>query len=174
MLTQMQGGLEKLIACGGRNLRNAEKRWPIVEKEGLGVIWSVKHAHSYLAFSESKIRTDQSSLTFLYKQKQATGKLARWAALLQTYNFTIEHIASKTNPADALSRRPYPERPRDDFTEIDDLQAIVSRPATRRARWGEDAKAIPLLGESKPDLRKVQRKVQSQTHAPTVKLFLSS
>ena len=43
--------------------------------------------------------------------KDATGRLARWALLLQQYNFEIIHRPGCQNGnADALSRRPYPGR----------------------------------------------------------------
>ena len=41
--------------------------------------------------------------------KDATGRLGRWALLLQQYNFEIIHPPGCQNGnADALSRRPYP------------------------------------------------------------------
>ena len=41
--------------------------------------------------------------------KDATGRLARWALLLQQYDFEIIHRPGCQNGnADALSRRPYP------------------------------------------------------------------
>ena len=41
--------------------------------------------------------------------KDATGRLARWALMLQQYSFDIIHRPGCQNGnADALSRRPYP------------------------------------------------------------------
>lgn len=54
--------------------------------------------------------TDHAALKWLQNVEQSTGRLARWAKLLQGYSYEILFKAGKKNEvADALSRRTYPE-----------------------------------------------------------------
>ena len=63
----------------------------------------------YLHDRKFVVYTDHSSLRWLMNVEDATGRLARWALLLQKYNFDIIHRPGNQNGnADALSRRPHP------------------------------------------------------------------
>ncbi|OMH80310.1 DNA damage-inducible protein 1, partial [Zancudomyces culisetae] len=53
-----------------------------------------------------ELTTDHKSLLQLFNGKDITGRVARWAMILRTYEYTIEHCPGKKNPADALSRLP--------------------------------------------------------------------
>jgi len=59
--------------------------------------------------------------------KQKAGRVARWALLLQGYNFVIEHKAGKRHSnADGLSRREYP--PEKAQNQNDKVQEVVIVP----------------------------------------------
>ena len=74
------------------------------EKEALAIVWSVEKLKVYLA-NKFIIKTDHSALVWLMKQKNPTGRLARWVMKLQNYQFDIEHIKGTENTiADVLSR----------------------------------------------------------------------
>ena len=49
---------------------------------------------------------DYNNLKGFIKVKALNGRQARWAITLAAYNFIIKYRAGKTNPADALLRRP--------------------------------------------------------------------
>ena len=69
----------------------------------------VKKFQPYLHDRKFVVFTDHSPLRWLMNVKDATGRLVRWALLLQQYNFEIIHRPGCQNGnADALSRRPYP------------------------------------------------------------------
>ena len=68
---------------------------------------SIKNFHHYLYGKPFKVRTDHGSLTWLLNFKNPEGQIARWFEFLSSYDFQVEHRASRShNNADALSRRP--------------------------------------------------------------------
>ena len=75
----------------------------------MALVGDLKKFHPYLHDRRFVVYTDHSSLRWLMYVKDATGRLARWALLLQQYDFEIIHRPGCQNGnADALSRRPYP------------------------------------------------------------------
>ena len=78
--------------------------------------------------------TDHSSLTYLLNKKKTTSRLARWKVVLSDYNYEIEHIKGKLNPADVLSRREYAEPTVSylDLDKIGHLEVLTRRSLTRR------------------------------------------
>lgn len=66
---------------------------------------SVRQWNAYLAGVPFIIKSDHNSLVYLRRSKNPKGKMARWLAELEKYQYTIEYIAGKNNvKADALSR----------------------------------------------------------------------
>ncbi|CAC5384529.1 unnamed protein product [Mytilus coruscus] len=103
-------GREQVIAYGGRSLRGAEKNYCIRDLEYLALIEGVKQYHVYLATRKFRIYTDHEALLHIQKitKEKSTGRLARWAMFLQSYDYEIIHKKGTANGnADALSRRPY-------------------------------------------------------------------
>ena len=109
VLGQHINGCEKVIAYGGRELNLAETRYSTTEREALAVVDGIKRYQPYLSCNKFYVHTDHSSLSWLMKVKDPTGRLARWALQLQQYDFEIIHCPGTQNgAADALSRRSYP------------------------------------------------------------------
>ena len=106
VLGQVQNGREVVIAYGGRKLLPAEKNYSVTEREALAVVAGIKHYQHYLYGARFKVLTDHSAVRWLMSLKMPCGRLARWALLLQQYDFDIIHRAGVSNGnADALSRR---------------------------------------------------------------------
>lgn len=96
---------EFVCAYGSRILKGAELHYGITEKECLAVIWAIKYFRVYLYGTKFIIYTDHSALTWLMKLKDPNGRLARWAAYIQAFDFEIIHRRGSANSnADALSR----------------------------------------------------------------------
>ena len=49
---------------------------------------------------------DHKNLNYFQTSKVLSWRQARWAEILSSYDFTIEHLEGKNNPADGPSRRP--------------------------------------------------------------------
>lgn len=105
---QVQNGCEVVIAYGGRKLLPAEKNYSVTEREALAVVAGIKHYQHYLYGTHFKVLTNHSAVRWLMSLKMPCGRLARWALLLQQYDFEIIHRVGVSNGnADALSRRSY-------------------------------------------------------------------
>ena len=60
----------------------------------------------YLVGRRFTLRTDHSSLKWLWRQKEPKDQLARWIQRLSDYDFVVEHRpGAKHGNADALSRK---------------------------------------------------------------------
>ena len=108
ILGQVVDGKEVVLAYGGRELSDAEKKYSTTERESLAVVNGIKRYQPYLTGQLFFVHTDHGSLSWLMKVKDPTGRLARWALQLQQYDFQIIHRSGSSNGnMDALSRRPY-------------------------------------------------------------------
>ena len=107
VLSQVQQGVERVIAYYSRALSKPERNYCVTRKELLALLSAVGHFHPYLYGREFVIRVDHASLQWLLRFKEPEGQIARWLEKLQQYNFVVQHRPGKTHAnADALSRRP--------------------------------------------------------------------
>lgn len=95
---------ERPIAMESRKFTTAERKWHIREKEALAIKFGLEKFRHYLLGSDFVVRTDHSSLEWLFKAK--TGRLQRWALVLQEYlPFKIQHRAGTAHAnVDAFTR----------------------------------------------------------------------
>ena len=106
-MSQIQEKKERIIADAGRSLNLHERNYSVNELEALAVILGIEHFNVYVYGRKFKIFTDISAITWLYKQKQPKGRLARWIYKLMMQNFDIIWRAGRANSkADAVSRIP--------------------------------------------------------------------
>ncbi|UYV81442.1 hypothetical protein LAZ67_20001196 [Cordylochernes scorpioides] len=90
-----------------KKTNEAQQKYSSYELEVLAVVEAVKKFRIYLLGIKFKILTDCSAFTMTLKKKDMTTRVARWALLLEEYNYTIEHRpGSGMKHVDALSRNP--------------------------------------------------------------------
>ena len=115
--------IEHPIAYAGRALRNAEVNYSITDKEGLAVIEGFRYFHTYLCGNFTTVYTDHSALVFIKNNTKLTGRVARWAILLQNYDYTVVHRKGINNTnADALSRVEVPPDPNHDGQKDEEIE----------------------------------------------------
>jgi len=107
VLSQVQDGVERVIAYASRTLDKREVNYCITRKELLAIVYSLKYFKQYLMGRHFKIRTDHAPLTWLRHTPDPIGQQARWLEVMEEYDFQVEHRPGvKHGNADAISRRP--------------------------------------------------------------------
>ena len=100
------------IAYASASLKDAQKNYAQIDREGLAVYWGINHFRQYLLCSDFELHTDCSALVKIFGPKHdyggcAAGRLSRWATSLMEYSFKVKHIkGTSNNTADCLSRLP--------------------------------------------------------------------
>ena len=155
VLSQVQDGLERVIAYASFALGRAERNYCVTRKELLAVVKMVKHFRAYLYGRRFTLRTDHGSLRWLLNFKDPAGQVARWIEQLAEYDFVIQHRAGRSHGnADAMSRFPCHQCRR----ETHDTCAAVT---TRLSDSPSEGPSIATHGfpeMSEGDLRAAQRK----------------
>ena len=107
VLSQMQDGVERVIAYASRTLSKAESSYETTRKELLGIVFGLKQFRQYLTGRHFVIRTDHAALTWLRRTPEPMPQLARWLTFFEEFDYEIVHREGKRHSnADGLSRRP--------------------------------------------------------------------
>ncbi|KAI4880801.1 hypothetical protein NFI96_008107 [Prochilodus magdalenae] len=107
VLSQMQDGVERVLAYGSRRLSSTEQNYCTTRRELLAVVEFTRHFRQYLLGRPFIVRSDHSSLRWVVKMKEPEGQLARWLEKLAEYDFEVVHRPGHHHHnADVTSRRP--------------------------------------------------------------------
>ncbi|GLI61647.1 hypothetical protein VaNZ11_004071 [Volvox africanus] len=108
VLSQVQNGVERVIAYESRKLTPAERNYPAHDREMLAVVHCLRVWWHHLKGPHPvTIWTDNSAVSAFKTQPRLNRRQVRWLADLEEFNYVIEHKPGKTNVvADAVSRRP--------------------------------------------------------------------
>ena len=121
LLAQKDGdGNLYAISYVSRALHHAELNYSVQEKECLGIVFAIQKFRHYLLCNKFTIRcqTDHSSLVFLARPSESSGRIARWSMIMAEYDYSVEHIPGVDNHVpDQLSR--LIERPDSDWTPLE-------------------------------------------------------
>ena len=106
VLSQVQDGAERMIACVGRKCTKHEANYASVKGELAALVFAVRKFEHLLRYRKFIVKTDSSALKYLRTLKTPTGLWFRWAEELGSYDFEVEHKPGVQNKnADAISRR---------------------------------------------------------------------
>ncbi|GMF52218.1 unnamed protein product [Phytophthora fragariaefolia] len=101
-------GRERVVSFQKRQLKAAEKNYPVHDKELLAMKYALAKFRVHLLGQKPfVIYTDHASLRTATSSPHLSQRMARWLSFFAEYNFTVEYKPGKQNVlADALSRRP--------------------------------------------------------------------
>ncbi|KAF1334922.1 reverse transcriptase, partial [Globisporangium splendens] len=127
-------GKERVVSYQSRQLRPAERNYPVHDKELLAMKYALAKFRVYLLGEEQfAIYTDHASLRTAVKTPHLSQRMARWFSFFAEYNFVVHCKPGKSNIlADALSRRPdYDPKNKSDDTNgacrlCEDVNAIAA------------------------------------------------
>ncbi|OWY95635.1 Retrovirus Polyprotein, partial [Phytophthora megakarya] len=101
-------GRERVISYQSRQLKPAERNYPVHDKELLAMRYALIKFRVYLLGEQTfAVYTDHASLRTAMKSPHLSQRMARWLSFFSEYNFVVHYKPGKNNIlADALSRRP--------------------------------------------------------------------
>ncbi|GFW54662.1 retrovirus-related Pol polyprotein from transposon 412 [Trichonephila clavipes] len=89
VLLQGEGSDEHPIEYASRLLTPAERNYSTTEREALAVVWALKKFRGYIEGTEITVASDHQPLKWLLNLKSPTGRLARWALEIQSFNLKV-------------------------------------------------------------------------------------
>ena len=102
---------EFMVAYASRSNNNAKAEYSLYEGECLVAVWAIAHFQCYLYGSEFLLVTDHQPLKWFTESDKLSGKLVRWALMLQEYDFKVVHRSGLLNmDANGLIRNPCPSQ----------------------------------------------------------------
>ncbi|KAE9290632.1 hypothetical protein PR003_g25242 [Phytophthora rubi] len=101
-------GRERVVSYQSRQMKPAEKNYPVYDKELLAMRYALIKFRVYLLGEQMfAVYTDHASLRTAMKSPHLSQRMARWLSFFAEYNFVVHYKPCKNNIlADALSRRP--------------------------------------------------------------------
>eukprot|EP00798_Chlamydomonas_sp_ICE-L_P003120 gene3120-biopygen20874 len=84
-------GLEYLVACASRSLNKHEAEYSSFKGEMLAACWACKIFRVYVLGLHFTLVTDHQPLLWMFSNSNVTGAIARWACMMQSFDFDIMH-----------------------------------------------------------------------------------
>ena len=99
---------ERVVSCQSRQMKPAEKNYPVHDKVLLAMHYALIKFRLYLLGERTfALYTDHASLRTAMKSPHLSQRMARWLSFFSEYSFVVHYKPGKTDIlADALSRRP--------------------------------------------------------------------
>ncbi|GBN97613.1 Retrovirus-related Pol polyprotein from transposon 17.6 [Araneus ventricosus] len=176
MMPKIVGFEEHPIEYASRLLNSAERNYSTTEREALAVVWALNKFRGYIEGSKITVASDHQPLKCLMKLKSPSGRLARWALQLQSFNLNLEYIPGKSNVVgDMLSRLGYDQ----EISSCEENTVSIDFPARSPMKIreeqlkAEDRRKSSIASRMMIKIRPCQlvRKRVSHESGRTVKIF---
>ena len=142
---------QKPIAFASRSLTTTEKKYSVIEKEFLGIVFALSKFRRMILFCDCTVHTDHKPILGLISKSvdKLPMRIQRWMLNLQGFNVKFSYVQGSSNfLADALSRNPLPSLS-DDIPEEENAEwtvCFIAKSLPINLRQVAEATAIdPLL-----------------------------
>ncbi len=88
-------GKHRPIAFASRVLNGAESRYSVTDLEALAIVWALRHFRDLMYGYDVNLYTDHQAIKGLFKNKNLSGRLARWLVKLEDYQPKTEYVPDK-------------------------------------------------------------------------------
>ena len=159
VLSQIQGGEEKVIAYASRSLNRHETNYCVTDKELLAIRYFVEYFRHYLLGRPFIVRSDHRPLKFLFSLKSPSGRIARWIEILSGYDFEVHYRqGARHGNADGMSRC---RNPKDcSCPDVDMEESLKCGPCKKCLKRAEQMESSML--KAKPNETEAEGFVQHQ------------
>jgi hypothetical protein len=142
VLSQVQGGLERVICYGAKKLSSSQANYSATKGELFAIIYFLRHWRYYLQYRRFKLRTDHRALTWIKTMEAPTGMVSRWLDTLANFDFEVVYRkGTQHGNADGLSRAPHAE-PMEEEAPDEVIGAIGESPRTEEMEVDDDIEEI--------------------------------
>ena len=102
ILQYNEKGFLQPIAYASRVLNTAERNYPQIERELLGIVFGVTKFRLFVLGRKFILQTDHKPITKICNEHEnvtqlASNRIKKWSMLLKAYDFQIKHIPGKDN-----------------------------------------------------------------------------
>ncbi len=137
------------VAYFSTAFKGSQRNWAAISKEAFALVLAIRHWHVYLAGTSFVLNSDHNPLVHLRKQKDPTGKFARWISELEEYNYTVKYIRGKDNAkADLLSRNEFASSDQPDSLFDNKIYATAVDNASFIEQLQTEQTADPLISQT--------------------------
>lgn len=108
VLLQDQGKGQQPVAYLSRKLNEAERRYPIGDKEMLAIFYALQEWRCYLEGVQFTVNSDHLNHTWFATKRELSRRQAKWSLWMESYYgpVDIKYKEGPKNLSDPLSRRP--------------------------------------------------------------------
>ncbi len=86
LMQQDACGKHCAAAYASRTLNQSESNYPVTHQEILTFIWALKHFRDIILGNPVIVFTDHAAVTEFFKDRNLTGRLARWYLTIHEFN----------------------------------------------------------------------------------------
>ena len=105
-LMQLVGKDLKPIGYYSKKLNATEKKYPVTDREAMGVVHACRFFHHYLWLKRFKVVTDHEPLTHVFKERTSCPRMSRYIIDLRGYNYKVKYVQGRKNVVPDMLSRP--------------------------------------------------------------------
>ena len=141
--------------------------YSVIEQGAYGIVHALKKWRHLLLGRHFRLCTDHRPLVWIQSKKDLTGRLGRWALLIQEFDFTVEHISGQQHVVPGALSRSVPQ-PTATSAVSAAAPSASTAPAASTAPSTSEAPLVASLNDWNAELNADHSLQKLQQQQPTV------